>query len=85
MNSPNTKISLRRNLIACPDWEWADFDRGQVVWAEAGKLYRSALFAGDGVRPSLLHDFAPYAFEPIAAPYTEAGNRPHKRKAEPRK
>ncbi len=73
------------NLIACPDWEWADFDRGHVVWAEAGKLYRSALFAGEGVRPTLLHDFTPYAFEPIEAPYDEAGNRPRKRKAKQRK
>ncbi|PLP97268.1 hypothetical protein CYJ10_28575 [Cupriavidus pauculus] len=52
-----------------PSWQWADVDGKRLVWADAGKLYASGLDA-DGLRDvKLLHDFNPYQFEPLAAPY----------------
>lgn len=58
--------------IPCPDWEWAEWDRGALVWAEHGKLYRSKLHT-DGVRPELIHDFTDYPFTPVKAPYDDEG------------
>ena len=72
--------------IACPDWEWAERDRNAVVWAEQGKLYR-APFPTDGVlSASLVHDFTPYEFQAVKAPYEADGdvmltNKARKRKA----
>ena len=68
-------------LIAFPDWEWADFDRESLVWAEDGKLFRSKVIPVEGVRPQLIHDFTDYAFEAIEAPYNDAGNRLKRRKS----
>jgi hypothetical protein len=62
------------------DWEWADWDRGAVVWAQDGKIFRSRLIAGEGVAPELVHDFNGYKFEAIEAPYDEGGDPPPRRK-----
>ncbi len=53
-----------------PDWEWADRDGADVVWAANGQLFRerpSDVTAGKQVRA--LFDFAPMAFEAVTAPY----------------
>jgi len=63
----NTKSD---NIIRCPDWEWAEWDQGKLIWAELGKLYRAGI--GDETSlepPKMLHDFTPHEFEAIAAPY----------------
>jgi len=54
---------------AFPDWEWADVDRGTLVWAEHGRLSRAQLGAKGLVDPHVLHDFNGMKFEAIAAPY----------------
>lgn len=59
-------ITLKR-----PSWEWADVSDGKLVFAEDGKLMRATLFkdAEQPYRAKLVHDFNPYKFEPIRAPY----------------
>jgi hypothetical protein len=53
-----------------PFWEWAEFDRNRLVWAERGCLFASALDRETGVgSPTLLHDFNTMKFEARAAPY----------------
>jgi len=54
-----------------PDWEWADMDDGKLVFAAEGKLMRATLFkdAEQPYRAKLVHDFNPYTFKPIRAPY----------------
>lgn len=53
-----------------PDWEWAEMDRGSVVFAAAGRLYRVRLARSSGLQvPTLLHDFNDMKFEAIEAPY----------------
>jgi len=55
--------------LTFPDWEWADLDRGRLVWAAAGKLWAGHM-RGNGVHPAkCLYDFNDMKFEPIAAPY----------------
>ena len=55
--------------VLCPDWEWAEMDRGRLVWAARGCL-RAGLLAEDGLQgETVLHDFNGMAFEAIAAPY----------------
>lgn len=67
-------------LLEFPDWEWADWDRGALVWAEEGKLFRSPLPAAEELQPAVIHDFNKYEFEPLEAPYDEAGNHKKPRK-----
>jgi hypothetical protein len=55
---------------AFPAWEWADRDGDDVVFAEAGGIYRMRLRQQAGPdRVRLLHDFNAMTFEPLAAPY----------------
>jgi hypothetical protein len=55
---------------AHPDWEWADLDRGSVVFASGGRLYRARPSRATGLqKPALLHDFNGMEFEALAAPY----------------
>jgi hypothetical protein len=51
--------------IACPGWEWAEEDRGTLVWAQGGCLYRGEP-GGEG---RLLKDFNAMQFEARMAPY----------------
>ena len=56
--------------FARPDWEWAEWLDGAIVFAEQGCLYEMALKGKDGLsKPELLHDFNNYEFESIEAPY----------------
>lgn len=62
--------SARKHVrFGFPDWEWADFDRGTLVWAEHGRLSRAHLGTKGLVEPRVLHDFNAMKFEAIAAPY----------------
>src|SRR5262249_51147975 len=56
-------------LLGYPKWEWADWDRRSLVWAESGCLYRAPLSADRLGAPKMLHDFNAMKFEAIKAPY----------------
>jgi hypothetical protein len=56
-------------VLAFPEWEWADFVDGRLVWASEGKLSASRLGRGKLLGEKLLHDFNGMKFEAIAAPY----------------
>jgi hypothetical protein len=53
------------------NWEWADWDpvQDRLVWAAGGCLYSARLGKGGLMEESLIHDFNPYRFEPVVAPY----------------
>ena len=56
--------------LRCPDWEWADWDRRRLVWAEQGRLFCARLARKKELEsPKLLHDFNGYSFEAVEAPY----------------
>jgi hypothetical protein len=59
--------------IDLPDWEWAEWDRGALVWAEHGKLYRAPLPEDGALSPTLIHDFTDYKFQAVKAPYENDG------------
>lgn len=52
-----------------PKWEWADYDRGRLVWAVDGQLRTARLEDGKLGREKLLHDFNDMKFEALKAPY----------------
>lgn len=55
--------------VDLPAWEWAEVDRGRIVWAEAGVLF-AARVERRGLGAALaLHDFNGLAFERLEAPY----------------
>jgi hypothetical protein len=56
-------------VIACPQWEWADLDGKRLVWASEGRLEAGKLTAEGLVDTTLLHDFNEMTFAPIEAPY----------------
>jgi hypothetical protein len=57
-------------VLSLPSWEWADVDTGDVVWAERGCLWRASLGSDDALSNArVLHDFNPYRFTAIEAPY----------------
>jgi hypothetical protein len=56
-------------VLAFPEWEWADYVDGRLVWAEEGQLRTGRLGRGKLHRENLLHDFNDMKFEAIAAPY----------------
>ena len=55
--------------IACPDWEWADLDRGRLVWAATGQLFTGYTDQQGLQGQKLLYDFNEMAFEERIAPY----------------
>ncbi len=57
-------------FVPQPKWEWADIDRGCVVFAESGNIFRSTIDISRGIDSrTLLHDFKNYSFEDLEAPY----------------
>jgi hypothetical protein len=56
-------------LRRLPDWEWADLDRGALVWAEHGCLWRAHLGEHGPGKAVLVRDFNAMTFAAIAAPY----------------
>ncbi len=57
------------SVLAFPEWEWADFVDGRLVWASEGQLRAARLGRGILLGEKLLHDFNDMKFEAIAAPY----------------
>jgi len=56
-------------VLALPEWEWADFVDGRLVWASEGQLRAARLSRGKLSGEKLLYDFNNMKFEAIAAPY----------------
>jgi hypothetical protein len=56
-------------ILAFPEWEWADFVDGRLVWAADGQLRSAELGRGKLMREKLLHNFNDMKFAAIAAPY----------------
>jgi hypothetical protein len=56
-------------VLAFPEWEWADFIDGRMVYAADGKLYAARLGRGKLHGAKLLYDFNDMKFEAITAPY----------------
>ncbi len=47
-----------------PLWEWADWDRHRLVWAERGKLWAANLGQENLTDAKILKDFDEYKFDP---------------------
>jgi len=56
-------------LLVFPEWEWADYVDGRLIWAVNGQLRVARLGRGNLVGEKLLHDFNDMKFEAIQAPY----------------
>jgi hypothetical protein len=56
-------------LIECPSWEWAEVERGRLVWAARGQLWAGDLHEGAVQDQKVLYDFNDMQFEPVEAPY----------------
>jgi hypothetical protein len=56
-------------VLAFPEWEWADFADGRLVWAVEGKLVAGRLGRGQILNQKLLCDFNEMKFEAFTAPY----------------
>lgn len=56
-------------LLAFPEWEWADYVDGRLVWAVNGQLRAARLGRGTLVGERVLRDFNDMKFEAIQAPY----------------
>ncbi len=54
---------------AYPDWEWAELDRGRLVWTEHGILRTGTLKGRSLVDIRTIRDFNGMQFERITAPY----------------
>lgn len=51
------------------EWEWADLDGKELVWAEAGCLFRASFKQRGLGERKLLRDFNDMKFEAVTAPY----------------
>ncbi len=56
-------------ILAFPEWEWADYVDGRLVFAVEGQLRATRLGRGKLSSEKLLHDFNDMKFEALAAPY----------------
>lgn len=56
-------------VLAFPEWEWADYVDGRLVFAVEGQLRTAQLGRGKLASEKLLHDFNDMKFEAITAPY----------------
>lgn len=56
--------------LLCSDWEWAEQDQGDIVWASKGILYRANILSNTEIgQAKALYDFNGCTFEDIIAPY----------------
>jgi hypothetical protein len=62
----NARLGVR---IEKPEWEWAERDAEAIVWAERGRIYRSATLVDGLGEPQMLFDANGLKFEAIPAPY----------------
>jgi hypothetical protein len=58
-----------KTVMAYPEWEWADYVDGRLVFAVEGQLRSAQLGRGKLSGEKLLHDFNEMKFEALAAPY----------------
>ena len=66
----HTMVSDEGKVLAFPEWAWADWVDGHLVYAEAGSLYRRSIRNARELGPAhLIHDFNAYIFEARSAPY----------------
>ena len=56
-------------MLAFPEWEWADYVDGRLVWVVDGQLRTARLGRGKLAGEKVVHDFNEMKFEAIAAPY----------------
>jgi hypothetical protein len=56
-------------VLAYPEWEWAEFVDGRLVFAVDGQIRTARLSRGELSGEKLLHDFNGMKFEALAAPY----------------
>jgi hypothetical protein len=56
-------------VLVFPEWEWADYVDGRLVFAVEGQLRSAQLGRGKLSGEKLLHDFNDMKFEAITAPY----------------
>ncbi|MEL6217481.1 MAG: hypothetical protein AAFR79_03295 [Pseudomonadota bacterium] len=57
------------DVLARPDWEWAERDGPDIVYAERGCLWRQRILDRSTLsEPRLIHDFTPMIFEAREAP-----------------
>jgi len=59
----------RDRLIDLPHWEWAEFDRGELLWVERGCLYRGGIGADGVLSRRWVYDFNPLQWQNLEAPY----------------
>ena len=58
-----------QDVIAHPDWEWAEVDGSRMVWAAVGALFTGCLERKGMTRVKQLFDFNGMKYERIQAPY----------------
>lgn len=56
-------------ILAFPEWEWADFVDGRLVWACDGQLRTAGLANGKLSGEKMIYDFNDMKFEAKIAPY----------------
>lgn len=56
-------------VLAFPEWEWADYVDGRLVFAVEGQLKTGKLSRGKISNEKMLQDFNGMKFEALAAPY----------------
>jgi hypothetical protein len=63
-------VDATGNIMPRPDWAWSELDDRRLVWAERGCLYHASCKRRGLLGPTkLIHDFNPYRFAAIEAPY----------------
>lgn len=63
---------VRNQRIACPDWQWAEWDRGALIYASKGCLYRVPRPTEQGLgEAELIRDFNDMKFVARRAPYDD--------------
>lgn len=64
------RVVINSENIECPDWEWCEWLKNSLVWAQNGCLFRTSLDANNHIGvPQLIHDFNQYEFKEKKAPY----------------
>jgi hypothetical protein len=58
-----------KQVLKFPDWEWADFRKGILYWADKGKLYKGTTDEEGLATVKELYDFNDMIFERLKAPY----------------
>jgi hypothetical protein len=62
----------RNQRIACPDWQWAEWSRGELLYASKGCLYRVPRPTEQGLgEAKLIRDFNDMKFVARRAPYRD--------------